>query len=77
MLLRLDDPGSETVGEEVSEACVPLIEGLRVQPVQPSHAVRQLDPRRSDDEVVVRRHQAHRLDGPATGGRDAFEQREE
>jgi hypothetical protein len=39
MLFVVDHPGAEAVAEEVSVAAVPLVERLRIAPVEPLHAV--------------------------------------
>ena len=63
-MLSFDDPRGEAVGEEVAEPEVPLVEQLRVATVQLLDSARELDSRGVEHEVVVRRHQAKRVDGP-------------
>lgn len=63
-MLSFDDPRGEAVGKEVAKPEVPLVEQLRVATVQPLNSARELDSRGVEHEVVVRRHQAERVDGP-------------
>jgi hypothetical protein len=60
-----DHPRREAVAEEVSMAVVAFVETGRVAPVHKVHAVRELLPRRLDEEVVVRAHEAEGEDVPA------------
>jgi hypothetical protein len=60
-----DHACGEAVAEEVSVAVVPVVEAGRVTPVQEVHADRELLPRRLDEEVVVRAHEAEGEDVPA------------
>ncbi len=64
MTLAIDDSRGEAVGEEVAEADVSLIEQLRVAAVQSLDSRREPDARGMENEVIVRRHQAERLDDP-------------
>jgi hypothetical protein len=64
MVLFVDEPGREALLVEVSFPTMPAIEALCVQPVQTVHSGRQAIPRRLYQEVVVRPHEAPRVDLP-------------
>lgn len=49
----------------MAETDVALVEELRVAAVQPLDSIGQVDALRVEDEVVVGRHQAERVDRPA------------
>jgi hypothetical protein len=57
----------------MSELVVPVVERLRVKAVQPVHSRRQIRFRRRDEEVVMRAHQAVRLDRPLEPPDDVVE----
>ena len=59
-----DDPGGEAPAEEVSTATMTDVERLRVRAVQPLHAGRQVGDLGGEDDVVVRAHQAVRVERP-------------
>jgi hypothetical protein len=63
--LVLDCPRREAVCKEVSEAPVPLVEGLRVAALETLEAARELGLGAVQDEVVVRGHEAERVQRPA------------
>jgi hypothetical protein len=65
VLLGVDHPRGVPIPEEVSPAAVAGVEPLRVHAVQALHPERQLRDGRLDDEVVVVRHQAERVEPPA------------
>jgi hypothetical protein len=65
VVLAVDGAGGEAVGEQVAEPAVALVELLRVATEQPLQAARELWLGAVEDEVVVRRHQTERVDGPA------------
>ena len=48
----------------MSEPAMAFVELLRVAAVQELHSARELVPRGVEDEVVVRRHQAERMERP-------------
>jgi hypothetical protein len=77
MLLAVDQPGGEAIAEDMAAALVAAVEALRVRAVQTVHPRGELDSAGRDDEVVVRTHQADRVDAPAVpldgGGKDAEE----
>jgi hypothetical protein len=72
-----DDPGGETIPEEMSASAVSLVETLSVDAVQAVHAVGEARHGRLDDEVVVRAHQTEHVAAPAFALDDVGEQREE
>jgi hypothetical protein len=63
--LVLDRPRREAVCEEVPEAPVALVERLRVAALEPLNAPRELGLGAVQDDVVVRRHEAERVQRPA------------
>src|SRR5947208_558463 len=63
VVVALDDPRRVPVAEQVSRPPVPLVEPECVDAVQPLHRSPKLRNRRLDDEVVMRRHQAERVNG--------------
>jgi hypothetical protein len=69
--------GGEPLAEEVALAPMAAVEAERVDAVQAFHAVRESLLRGFDDEVVVRSHQAMRVDVPAVLSRGCAEQRQE
>jgi len=77
VVLVFDDPGREAVGEQVSETAVAFVELLRVAAVQQLEPAREPLPRRVEDEVVVRRHEAEGVDRPVEPVDAAPEVREE
>lgn len=62
--LVVDHPRCEAAGEEVPETAMSLVEGLRVAAVQALEPARELRLGRVEDDVVVRRHEAERVDCP-------------
>jgi hypothetical protein len=62
--LPVDRSGGEAVGEQVAEAPVALVEGLRVAALEALDAAGELRLGAVEDEVVVRRHQAERVHRP-------------
>jgi hypothetical protein len=64
MVFALDRPGRKPVSEEVAESDMTLVEPLCVAAVEALNPARELDPRRVKNEVVVRRHEAQRVDDP-------------
>jgi hypothetical protein len=75
--VALDDEDRVPTPEQVPVAIVPLIEELRVATVHHPHAAGQLRPRSLNDQVVVVRHQAVRMAGPAIPSDNRAEQRQE
>jgi hypothetical protein len=63
--LPVDRLRGEAVGEQMAEATVALVEGLRVAALEALDAAGQLGLGAVEDEVVVRRHQAERVHRPA------------
>src|SRR3954451_6858090 len=74
--LGLDAARAKARAEEVASAVVALVEGLRVHPVEPLHPGGKVRARRFEHRVVVRRHQAERVQFPAVASRCSNEQRE-
>jgi hypothetical protein len=72
VVLVVDDAACEAVAEEVAVTAVTRVEPSRVASVQELHALRELLPRRLDEEVVVRAHEAESVDLPT----ETFEGRE-
>jgi hypothetical protein len=64
VLVAVDDPRGVAVAEEVTAAFVAPVEGEGVSPVEDVHPPCHLLDRRLEDEVVVRRHQAVRIQLP-------------
>ena len=64
MVIVFDNPGRETLAEEVAPALVAAVEGLRVDAVEAAHAVGETPELGFDDQVVVVRHQAEGVDPP-------------
>jgi hypothetical protein len=64
MLLVLDQPGGEAVAEHVAPAPVLRVVALRIPAVQELHPRGELEAGALDDEVIVRPHQAQRVDVP-------------
>ncbi len=64
MFFRLDDPGREAGAEEVSTASAAAIRALGVHSVQPLHSGRQAFLLCVEDEVVMRGHEAVRVQRP-------------
>ena len=62
MVVVADLPEREPVAPEVAAAPVPRVERLRVDAVEAVHGSRERFPWALDDEVVVVRHQAERVD---------------
>jgi len=62
MVLVADDPGGETLCEQVTAACVARVVLSRVDAVEPAKSVREVARRAFDDQVVVGSHQAVRAD---------------
>src|SRR4051795_12942134 len=77
VFLGLDAAGAKARAEEVAVAVVPLVEGLCVYPVEPLHPGGKVCACRFEHRVVVRRHQAERVQFPAVAPRCADKQREE
>ena len=77
VLVAVDDAGREAVAEEVAGAAVLPVEALRVDAVEPAEAVGELAARAGEDEVVVARHQAIRMDVPVLGADDLGEEGQE
>jgi hypothetical protein len=77
VVVAFDDPGGVAISEQVAGALVPLVEAESMDAVQALHPQPQLRNGRVDDEVVVRRHQAERVDGPVEAGDALSEQAEE
>jgi hypothetical protein len=77
VVVAFDDPGGVAISEQVAGALVPLVEAESMDAVQALHPEPQLRDGRVDDEVVVRRHQAERVDGPVEAGDALSEQTEE
>jgi hypothetical protein len=65
MPLVAHHPGAEAAFEEMAAAAVAAVEELCVTPVEPLHPGRELSGRRRDHDVVVRIHEAMRVDDPA------------
>jgi hypothetical protein len=63
--LAVDDTRFEPAGEEMAEAAVSFVEPSGVAAVQALETSRQVDARRMENQVVVRGHQAERVDHPA------------
>jgi len=63
--LFFDDFRREAVGEEVAERKVASVERLGVAAVQTLDATGELDRRRLEDDVIVRGHEAERMNDPA------------
>jgi hypothetical protein len=63
--------------EDVAAAIVPFVEALGIDPVELSHAGRQIRLRRLHDEVVVVVHQAVGVAKPAESLDDAAKRRQE
>jgi hypothetical protein len=63
--LAVDCASGEAAGEERAEALVALVEGLAVVAQEPLEAARELGLRAVEHEVVMRRHQAERVQCPA------------
>jgi hypothetical protein len=77
VLVAVDDPRGVAIAEQMAAALVPSVEGERVGSVQPLHtACHRLDAR-LEDEVVVRRHQAVRVEAPPETADAVGEEREE
>jgi hypothetical protein len=64
VLLVLDRVGGEPVTEEMAPASVLLVEALGIAAVQVVHPVGEVDAPHAPDDVVVRVHQAERIDVP-------------
>jgi hypothetical protein len=58
MLFGLDEPGAEPTVEEVSVKPMAPVEVRRIHAVQSMHSLRQVSPRRVEEQVKVVRHQA-------------------
>jgi hypothetical protein len=67
----------ETALEHVPAAAMALVEELRIAAVQTLHARGEVLGRRLDDEVVVRAHEAIRVNDPVVVARDHGQQVEE
>jgi hypothetical protein len=65
MAFTLDRPGRKPVSEEVAESDMTLVEPLCVAAVQALNPARELYRRRVKNEVVVRGHEAKRVDDPS------------
>jgi hypothetical protein len=78
VVVALHEPRREAVAEEVAAAVVAPVERLRVGTVQALHAVGEAPELRLDDEVVVVRQQAERVDTPVVapdlGGQQSQEE---
>jgi hypothetical protein len=77
VLLRLDHPRGEAVAEEVPPPAVAAVVTLSIEAVEPLHSGRKLLPGRLDDEVVVRVHQAPRMEPPREPHRDVAQEENE
>jgi hypothetical protein len=64
VLVAVDDARGIPVAEEVPPPFVAPVERQRVDAVEPFHAARHRVHRRREHEVVVRRHQAVRVEVP-------------
>jgi hypothetical protein len=67
----------EAIAEQMAAALVPAVEAKRVGSVEAVHPAREVFHRRGDDEVVVRGHQAVRVDIPAESLDGVGEERQE
>ncbi len=63
--LSFNDSRREAVGEEMAETKVASVEELSVAAVQTLDATGELDRRRLEDDVIVRGHEAERMNDPA------------
>jgi hypothetical protein len=75
--VAFDQPGREAVAEEMSAASVAAVEPLRIAAVEGLHPRGEIGLPGFDDHVVVRPHQAERVDAPAVTGHDQCEKAEE
>ncbi len=64
MLVGVNHPGREPVTKQVPLPLITSVERLRVPPVQAVETRRQPHSRRFDDQVVMRAHEAERVDAP-------------
>jgi hypothetical protein len=71
LLLALDRLRVETLAEDVVAAPVDGVEGARVLAVEIPHALGEVRLGRLDDQVVVRAHQAPRVEAPPVAADDA------
>ncbi len=62
MVLVADDPRGKPLGEEVTTAAVARVVLSRVDAVQPAKCLGEVSRGALDDQVVVRSHQAVRMD---------------
>jgi hypothetical protein len=63
--LVIDEPGRKPLLVQVSLPPVPAVEPLSVEPVQAVHTGREPLARRLHEQVIVRSHQAPRVEAPA------------
>ena len=77
MVLAAHDAVLVALGEEAPELAVPFVEGTRIDPVQVAHSGAERRPRRADEQVVVRPHQAPGEHLPAVPTDDLLEQTKE
>jgi co-chaperonin GroES (HSP10) len=77
LVLVLDRAAPEAFTEEMSPPEVASVEALGIAPVQLLEAGRQLGDGRLDDQVVVVRHQAERMEAPVMLPDDEVQQPEE
>jgi hypothetical protein len=68
-LVVVDHERDEPLAEEVPVPEVPVVEAARVSAVQQPHPVGEVLTGRLDDEVIVRPHQAVRMQAPAVPAR--------
>ena len=77
LLLVHDRSAPEALAEEMAPAAVTGVEALRVAAVQALETCGELGHCRLEDEVVVVRHQAERVEGPIMLPHDRAEQSQE
>jgi hypothetical protein len=76
VVLAVDRPGGEAPCKKWAEAVVTMVERLRVAAEQTLQPAGELGLGAVDDEVVVRGHQAQRVDRPAVALGEAEDQPE-
>jgi len=74
VLVVADDPGGESVAEEVAPTAVAQVEALRVPTVEHAHRGRERLPVAGADQMDVISHLAPRAELPAEALGDAVEQ---
>jgi hypothetical protein len=77
VFLIVNDPGRETCGEEGTAAAVPGVVLSRVVALKPLDGAREVFCSGVDDGVVVRAHQAVRVETDSETGGSTAEEREE